>query len=303
MVIETTGIGSLPFPYVDQALMHSMEYTIPFFPQLPMRDPREFALPQALDGFPGASLKAGGLVTIDEGSAEAVTKELLPSPQSAAAFRAFLLELEERKPKRAKLQLAGPITLLWATNVGAKTGAEVTKFLIARAHAMLSAVKERGVEPILFFDEPALFSIRSAAELAPLAQARRDLKDFQIGLHCCSNTRWADVLALGFDVLSIDSALSLPDVLEAYKGAKHKPVLSLGVIPTNRMGTHFFPAEQGQAWAQQTAQSIVAEFKKHDLSQPAALWLTPACGLGLQNVQNAQATRELLELVSKAIQN
>lgn len=298
--VETTGIGSLPFPYVDQAIQHAFEYSIPFLPQLPMRDPRELALAQALDGYPGAHLRPGGFIAIDP-LAEGEAKPGLFSPESSAALRGFLLELEERRPALAKLQIAGPITTLWASQSDPKTGGRVTDFLASRARTLLEAVRSRGVEPILFFDEPALFSIRSAAELAPLALLRRELRDFRLGLHCCSNARWGDVVSLGFDVLSIDSALSLSEVLDAFRSTETPPLLSLGIVPTNRMGTQFFPSDEGAPWADATAQELFRAFSSRGLAIPETLWLTPACGLGLQSVQNALATKDLLDAVAQRL--
>src|SRR5689334_4029468 len=61
----TTGIGSLPHHNVDSAIEFAFRFGLPFLPQIPIRHPGEFMLPQALDGLPGMSFDADGFVTVD----------------------------------------------------------------------------------------------------------------------------------------------------------------------------------------------------------------------------------------------
>ncbi len=55
----TTGIGSLPHHNIDAALAFSFQATIPFLPQIPIRNPWEYMIAQALEGVPGLEVETG----------------------------------------------------------------------------------------------------------------------------------------------------------------------------------------------------------------------------------------------------
>src|SRR5690242_12697554 len=62
---RTTGIGSLPHHNVDAALEHSFRMGVPFLPQIPIRNPWEFMIAQALEGLPGLQVEKDGSVSLD----------------------------------------------------------------------------------------------------------------------------------------------------------------------------------------------------------------------------------------------
>src|SRR5438046_1915242 len=61
----TTGIGSLPHHNVDAALAFSFRAGIPFLPQIPVRNPWEYMLPQALEGLPGLMTEKDGTIRLN----------------------------------------------------------------------------------------------------------------------------------------------------------------------------------------------------------------------------------------------
>src|SRR5436190_470200 len=61
----TTGIGSLPHHNVDAAIEFSFQMGIPFLPQIPISNPREFMIAQALDGLPGLTIEKDGSAVLD----------------------------------------------------------------------------------------------------------------------------------------------------------------------------------------------------------------------------------------------
>src|SRR3954464_3547900 len=63
----TTCIGSLPHHNVDAALEISFRTGIPFLPQIPLRNPWEYMLPQALEGLPGLLVAPDGTVSMNAG--------------------------------------------------------------------------------------------------------------------------------------------------------------------------------------------------------------------------------------------
>src|SRR4051812_4546085 len=60
-----TGIGSLPHHHLDTALEYSLKMGIPFLPQIPIRNPWEFMIAQALEGLPGLQVENEGEVSLN----------------------------------------------------------------------------------------------------------------------------------------------------------------------------------------------------------------------------------------------
>src|SRR5256885_8711470 len=52
-ISRTTGIGSLPHTDVRAAMREAFRVDVPYLPELPMRDAREFMLVHATEGIPG----------------------------------------------------------------------------------------------------------------------------------------------------------------------------------------------------------------------------------------------------------
>lgn len=268
---RTTAIGSLPHHNVDAALEFSFGFDIPFLPQIPIRNPWEFMIPQALDGMPGLQIDDEGTATLNrqiwdrlspsfnEKLSQAFANSQRPDafaafePTSAtlSAWQPFLWELSERACSRAKFQIAGPLTAQWALKLtdgssadsDPAVAAQIFRLVLARAIAMGRRVAASGAKPIVFLDEPALFGLSASnpkhlmglSELRLMIQALKK-EGFEVGLHCCSDTDWKTVLELGLDIVSLDAGLSLGSLLEnraALEAFSSKGGrLSLGVIPT-----------------------------------------------------------------------
>src|SRR3954463_3694303 len=62
---STTCIGSLPHHNVDAALEYSFRLGIPFLPQIPIRNPWEYMIAQALEGLPGLQVERDGEVKLN----------------------------------------------------------------------------------------------------------------------------------------------------------------------------------------------------------------------------------------------
>src|SRR5690606_6240334 len=125
--ILTTGIGSLPHHNVDAALEYAFSAGIPYLPQIPIRNAREYMLLQALDGLPGLIAGPDGMPTLDlrawrEGAAafgarldgafaravesDAAFDAFEPTQDSYSCWKPFLWEIAERGIPMAKIQLA-----------------------------------------------------------------------------------------------------------------------------------------------------------------------------------------------------
>ncbi len=322
----TTGIGSLPHTQQELALQMALQVDVPYLPQLPSGNPSELMIPSALDSLPGLSFDAEGLCTVDLGawqahrdafglSIEAALQSgdlaaFEPSPQACRSWKPFLWEVENRKLPFAKVQLAGPGTVRWVvrTEDGAPASEhpaldqQIFRLLLAKALAMVRAVRKAGSTPILFLDEPGLYAFERSnprhlmllQELRLLAVAA-EREGALVGVHCCSNTEWGLLLDLGLDLISLDVRLSLDAVLDERAAFARflasGATLSLGIVPTD-MKSSFEVRELVES----VEASLRATLPRGSpLGEVVArMPLTPACGLALRSVPDAERTFEQL---------
>lgn len=320
---KTTAIGSLPHHNIDAALAASFQVDVPFLPQIPIRNPWEFMIAQALEGLPGLVVEKDGTVTLDvdvwTGRSHAFNEKLLnafssmaakrdafeafePSAATSSSWQPFLWELEERGVKAAKIQIAGPLTSQWALRLSdgsnisryPELASQIFRLVLARALAMSRRLQAGGIQPLLYLDEPALYTSThpiAMQELGLVIQALRK-EGVLVGLHCCSNTDWNAVLHLGLDYVSLDTNLSLEKLLETGAALERYIAqggrLSLGVIPTSKSLTRLPEVEDlfaelldhfGRRWNDKP------ELVRQTLAD--ALY-TPACGLALHNAADAE---------------
>lgn len=348
---STTGIGSLPHHNIDAALGYSFQMGIPFLPQIPIRNPWEFMIAQALEELPGLQAETDGTATLDLDIWTSRAKDLSrrlneafhqgvenpsafeafePSASVSSSWQPFLWELVERKITFAKIQIAGPITAQWSLRLLESARDEKSKiqkgifaierfpdltsqiyrFILARSLAMTRRLQANGIQPLLYLDEPALYSLslenpRHVLALQELKLLIQTLKKegVWVGLHCCSNTVWDALLGptgLGIHYLSIDTELSLKSLLTTPSQTLENFIrsggrLSLGVIPTSRSSdlhslqiqelfAHLLDKFSGK-WGNQP------ELVKKTLAE--AIY-TPACGLALHNVSDSELVLETL---------
>jgi len=313
--LATSGIGSLPHTQLELALQQALLLDIPAAPQLPRRDAAEYMVPQALEGLHGlradaegnASLDLGdwrrGAATLDARLDHALERDdgmqrFLPSTGAWQALRPFLWEVEQRKLPFAKVQIAGPFTLRWvlrttqgeplaATGDGKAIERQIFRLVLARALALSRRLRETGARPVIFLDEPGLYAFdrRDPQHLVSLQELRVVVLALRrdgavVGVHCCGNTEWAPLLGLGWDVVSIDARLSLEAVLatgpafERFQAAGG--VLSLGIVPTDLSAPDDVDA---------VLQDARARLGREVLARSL---LTPACGLAMRSVPDAE---------------
>ncbi|MBI3541692.1 MAG: hypothetical protein HY075_00235 [Deltaproteobacteria bacterium] len=254
----TTMIGSVPHHNIDAALAFAFQVDVPFLPQIPMRNPWEFMIAQALEGLPGLTAEKDGAVQLDidvwAGRSHALNERLLsafsamgarqdafasfePSAATSSSWQPFLWDLEEGGHRIAKIQIAGPLTAQWVLRLSdgssiAKHGdvsSQIYRLVLARALAMARRLQSGGIQPILFLDEPGLYGFMASdprhmlalQELRIVVQALRK-ENVLVGLHCCSNTDWSAVLGLGLSFVSLDVELSLDSILQQHADALEK---------------------------------------------------------------------------------
>ena len=317
--LATTGIGSLPHMKVEPAIRLAFAVDIPYLPQLPQRDPAEGMIAQALDGLPGLRPGAAGGCTValaiwrkeaaaldrklDRALDRGEVEPFEPQAASWRAFRPFLAELARREGRLAKLQLAGPATCaaLLALDDGRPAGVEqslveqASRLILARALAMARAVVRLDAAPIVFFDEPSIAKLdprnpRHGLRLQELrlAATRLQKEGARSGIHCCGGGPWPALLGLGLGFLSIDAALSLGPILaepSLPRFLEEGGRLVLGIVPAGGDGVEAAKAARLTLEASGLAERILA----HAL-------VTPACGLGLRTIPEAERTFVDLDL-------
>ncbi len=309
-----TGIGSLPHPSIDTALHYSFRFTLPFLPQIPKRNPWEYMIPQALHGLPGLEVEPDGTCYLNLPIWSANSKEYAdklksganfePTPASYSCWDPFVWELEERKIKQAKIQLAGPLTCQWVLRDKMRQGLEhqellmgqILRLVCLRSLSMVERLQKRGIKPLFFIDEPGLYALE---ENNPRHQtALMEVKLFvqmlkkagaEVGLHCCSQTHWAEVLGLGIDILSIDCGLSLKTLLKEtaaiQKFKQSGGRFAFGVIPTLKEGSYH---ESSERMLNNFLEMIHYELPENSI-------LTPACGLALHTLKDSETILGMLQ--------
>ena len=321
----TTAIGSLPHTQGELGLQLALGLDVPFLPELPQANPGEFMMASALEGLPGLAFDAQGMCTVDRRAWEAGAStfgarldaalasgdvsSFEPSPSARWAWLPFLWEVRNRKLALAKAQLAGPATVRWGTQLSsggavvddAAVDRQVFRLLLARCLSMVKALRAAGATPLFYLDEPGLYALDTSdgQHLLMLQELRLLVVALQregalVGLHCCGNTRWEAVLALGLDLLSFDVRLSLdavldvPGPLEAF--LSDGGALSLGIVPTN-LGEEADVEELVSA-AETSLESVLGKARARAVLERSVL--TPACGLALRSVVDAERTVEEL---------
>ncbi len=328
-----SAIGSLPHSQLELALQTTLQLDIPVLPQLPSGNPGELMIPAALEGVPGLSFDEEGLCTIAlpvweegrsafdqrldqalEGSGRA---QFEPSPLTCRAWKPFLWEVASRKLPFAKIQLAGPATVRWVARTdGGNSVADhsaldqqIFRLLLARGLAMVRAMRSAGTVPIFFLDEPGLYALdpRNPLHAVVLQELRVMVMALQregalVGLHCCSNTHWPSVLRLGLDILSLDMRLSLdalldePLELQAYLASG--ATLSLGMVPTDLASAY----EMGELVdSMEVALKSLLGSGRNFARICSGMLLTPACGLGMRSVVDAEGILEELREAQRAL--
>ncbi|WP_375771829.1 hypothetical protein NR798_13350 [Archangium gephyra] len=330
----TTGIGSLPHTQLEMGLQAALALDIPFLPQLPVGRPSEFMIPQALEGLPGLRWDDEGMCTVELGAWEAGRADFLarleaalssggleafePSLDNCRAWRPFLWEVENRKLAFAKAQLAGPFTVrsVARTSEGHATldvpglDEAIFRLVLARSLAMVKALRRAGTTPLFFLDEPGLFAFERSnpRHLLAMQELRLLVVALQregalVGVHCCGNTDWASLLDAGLDMLSLDVRLSLDAVLEE-SGAFSRfldsgATLSLGIIPTDLASTYA---------VEELVDAVEVSLKAalppgHAFERVGSqVLLTPACGLAMRTVVDAERVLEQLKGAQRRLQ-
>jgi hypothetical protein len=201
------------------------------------------------------------------------------------------------------VQIAGPATVQWVTKTSdglpasefAELDQQIFRLLLAKGMAMVKAIRQAAATPILYLDEPGLYALdrTNPRHLVTLQELRVLALALQregglVGLHCCSNTDWAAILDLGLDLISLDVRLSLDALLDEREPLKRYLAsgagLSLGIIPTDLRSS--FAVEELVDAVEVSLDATLGPRGFRELA--SRIVLTPACGLALRSVMDAE---------------
>jgi hypothetical protein len=112
-----------------------------------------------------------------------------------------------------------------------------------------------------------------------------------LGIHCCGNTDWSLLLNAPIDILSFDSHGFFESLRLFGQALSHYLArggwLAWGLVPTNEDFQQETPDTLWQRFQQQVAQ-LVQDLKTSSKDILAQSLLTPACGTGYMNRDDAR---------------
>lgn len=330
------GIGSLPHddPATACALILNLFPMSPFWPELPRRDWRESMgaeqardLPGFLEDDDAQRLYFDGDLDITAGLGAFYEKYLAGeigsfavSPDFAAGLGPMMemIRAGGTSPTVFKGQLTGPTTL--GLILKDKTGKAIlhddqimdvlVKATGLKAAWLKSVIAPLCEEPMIFFDEPMLQSIGSAAIPIDRATAVARLKevvdvaDCLTGGHCCGNTDWSILMEAGVDIIALD-AWHFAESLGLYPGPLEEffergGYVAWGIVPASTEGSS---VGIDDLYKRLTAgiDNVAAKTPvSADLLRERAL-ITPSCGLSGVSESEAETilakTAELASMI------
>ncbi len=298
-----TGIGSLPHQDPAEAVRFVAEVCpeIPFWPQLPRRDPREGLVAHSLAGLESLLEPRGdsiGFRVLREKS-RIFLKVLEQAPgdltrDHAAGFFAFKNALATGLFPHAgviKAQVTGPVTLashLWIEGRSLAADPDLIRPVVARvisvARWQLDSLDRQGRPVLMFVDEPSLATVGDrimGPEMAHLrAAAGTVLRAIEAsgglsGLHCCGSFPPALAGQLRPHILSFDAFHGLEAFAADPAGrafVEEGGVVAYGLVPAVPEQADVEPRALRQRWKRCFTADLLGRAARQSL-------VTPSCGI------------------------
>jgi hypothetical protein len=226
-----------------------------------------------------------------------------------------------RKLPFVKVQTTGPCSFALTVvdeNKRAIYYNEEFRDVVVKALAMKCRWQIRKFQPfaekvICFVDEPILSAFGSStyvsvkredvvahlAEMVAAIHADRAIA----GVHCCGNTEWSILVDAGVDIINFD-AYGYGDTVAMYPDAirkhlKRGGMLAFGIIPTSKA-----VREENVKSLEDRLERLVDQLASREIDRQlivAQTLLTPSCGTGLLEQEDALRVFDLLSLLSNAM--
>ena len=266
-------------------------------------------------------------IAVTEGGADLSGSRFQLTPETAAGFFAFLDKLNSNtaKPKALKAQITGPITFgLGVTDQDDRAifyddrlRDAMVKLIALKARWQVQQLKQQGLPVIVFFDEPALTGFGSSAfisitkeDIAACFQEVIDAVHAEGGLagvHVCANAEWSLILDSPADIVSFDAygyfdkfILYADDLRQFLAAGK---IIAWGIVPT--LNADDLEKESRESllalWRERAAR--VADLGIDPAVIKAQSLITPACGTGSLNLEQAVRVLKLTREISQAIRS
>ena len=320
-----TGVGSTSHTDAGAAVDEILGgyWRMPFWPQLPNRDPLEAMIPQGALGLPGASWDGELLHWSGELTDADIANADLPPPERAAGLHELLARLptlpDERTPNVVKGQIVGPITLAkWSrTAAGAAPHEDLellerlASFIGNAAARQAQAFQDLGFQALIMFDEPELAAVGEPSlplawrHLQPVLRAA--VEPVQrigalAGIHCCSTPNWTRVLDCRPNLIHFDGREGHVEDVIAHRTAVREHVarggyLGWGLWPTDAPPTtNPFDSHEMQYFLARAARELSFVDASVGLIFKRSI-LTGVCGTTfMSNAQERQVASDLEEL-------
>lgn len=264
---------------------------------------------QAAWGISGVLVLDDGSLMVDEGVVNPDVPLVDPGidGEPFVGLRVFLddLALAPSRVAPFKLQLTGPVTLglaLHAVGVDPRRAFAVAQQAVTvRISAALSAARTAapGATPVMFIDEPGLgaalqpgFPLGVGDTLDLVSSTMAAVQDRAIvGLHCCGRADWQAVLQAGPQILSVPVGAGLVEHAGAVVGfLEGGGWVAWGAVPTDGP----LVTSTDVLWRRLVSEwdGLIAEGCDPALL-PQRSMITPACGLGAFNLEQAAQVARL----------
>lgn len=321
-----TTLGSVPHPTVESAidfiqrLFDSYPHVLPTWPQLSQGNPPETmgkALLQVIPGVlptdrggrilntpPGVELTDFDVDLYRAREAEEAFSRCAPG---YAAFREALSRRDFGSAPPVKSPLVGPVTLATLLELSDGRSAledpavcdRLARLVAAMGGAMAVELRERGAGAVhVWLDEPAWnrglgTDLERHGWRARYVQLLRTLHqaDIRVGIHCCADTDFTSFAGLGLDVLSFDAAHYLDRFVRSLDA--FRPELDAG-----RLEIAWGIIDTWEPDREVDIPALVESWRIVSKSLPGRGILSPACGLGLLTIPQAEKVQaRLVEFV------
>ncbi len=341
-------IGSMPMDDHQTATRLVLDHTpqIPLWIQLPKFQEEEM-IHQFLPGLPGLTTgenkifldteKAGferelldffqDYLTLSEPGSNLDGSRFAFDQTTGRGFFEFLNQVDNHPGsfRALKGQVTGPVT--FGTAVKDQQNRAIfyhnqlrevaVKKLALNARWQAATLAKRGVEPIIFLDEPALAGFGTSAYITISKQdVIACIEEIVLeihgekglaGVHVCANTEWDMLLGSSIDVISFDAFsyfdrfILYPEMIKNF--LNRGGLLAFGIVPTANAGVIAQQTLQGlvEKLEGQLVQLSALGFDRKTLIQQA--FITPSCGTGSLDLASARQVLLLTEQLSAAVRS
>ena len=339
--LDCLAIGSLPHKNPDEALQLVQKYfkSIPFWVQLTKFNKNEDMRFQFLEGM--SSFFLFEKMLFDKNNSDFASEyakflneyqTILTNPNNpklekykisenfSSTFAKFLDLIKNHK--FAKTQIIGAFTqscLINDTNGNLAVIDEdlrnyVTKFLTLKALWQIKKIKQCGVKPIIFLDEPFLAKYKEVSskvsENTVFSVIKEMVDNFHnfgaiVGLHCCGECNWGMIIETDVDILSFD-AYKYGEMFAQYdnrilkflnKGGK----IAWGIVPT--VNKDALKCADLKVITKKFDEALTYLTKK-GISEKLIIsnsYISPSCGAGTLTEELAQKAMRLTSELSEVL--